>query len=278
MRFTPVALAAAALLGVATSGVQAGLSTCAQQIAFKLTNVFEFGDQQFRYDDCEKLPDGRGITSGIAGFCTGTGDAILVLKEYDRVTSNNNPLHKYTPIVQKLSDSESGSTKGLDGYCNAWKSLGKSNAQFQQVQRTIRDKLYTSKAADYASKLGLRLAISQAQLYDAVIQHGEGDDPDSLGWLIKQTNKAFTSDKAGSSGSTLSINGKKVDEIEWLNKFLDVRYKDLYNPHNKESRDVWRESVTRVKSYQFVVKQKQYTWDKQITALDNDGKQINVQC
>ncbi|KAJ1933046.1 hypothetical protein EC988_009250, partial [Linderina pennispora] len=60
--------------------------------------------------------------------------------------------------------------------------------------------------------------------------------------------------------------------IVWLTKFLQVRTDDLKNPHNKGTQKEWAKSVTRVKSYQYVVAQKQYKWSSSIKALDNDGK------
>ncbi|KAI8866398.1 chitosanase [Ramicandelaber brevisporus] len=278
MRFVPIALATAALLGASTPGVQAGLSTCAQTIAYKLTNVFEYGDQDLHYDYCEHIQGGRGYASGIAGFTTGTGDAIQVLKEFDRLAGDKNDLNKFEGVIEKLSDQDSDDVEGLDGYCGAWKKLGKDSTKFQEAQRNIRDKLYSKIAADHASKLGLKLAITQAQLYDAIVQHGEGNEEDSLNWLINETNKSFDSDKTGDSGSTLTINGKKVDEIVWLINFLDNRYDNLWDPSDVANKEAWRDTIGRVESYQFIARKKQYNWDKEITALDNEGKEIKLSC
>ncbi|KAJ1963010.1 hypothetical protein GGI12_002297, partial [Dipsacomyces acuminosporus] len=60
--------------------------------------------------------------------------------------------------------------------------------------------------------------------------------------------------------------------------FFEVRIADLKNPANKESQKTWAESVSRVKSYQGIVKAGTFTWDKPIKAPDNDGKSITISC
>ncbi|ORX68180.1 lysozyme-like protein [Linderina pennispora] len=251
MKFTATALGL--LATIATTN--AAMSACSKKIALGLTNIYENGDTAFHYDYCENIHDGRGFTAGIAGFCTGTF----------RTPG------KYDAVMKKLDKSGSGSTSGLDGYCSVWGKLGKSG-------RKVRDEMYFDPSQKLADTLGAQLDVTRAQLYDTTIQHGDGSDPDSVGALIKKTSASFKADAKGSSGSTLKINGHNVDEIVWLTKFLQVRTDDLKNPHNKETQKEWSESVTRVKSYQYVVAQKQYKWSNSIKALDNDGKATTVKC
>ncbi|ORX72729.1 lysozyme-like protein [Linderina pennispora] len=261
MKFTATALG---LLATITT-TNAAMSACSKKIALGLTNIYENGDTAFHYDYCENIHDGRGFTAGIAGFCTGTSDAWVVLQEY----------HKMTGGKDEFSN---GSTSGLDGYCSVWGKLGKSDAKFRAAQDKVRDEMYFDPSQKLADTLGAQLDVTRAQLYDTTIQHGDGSDPDSVGALIKKTSASFKADAKGSSGSTLKINGHNVDEIAWLTKFLQVRADDLKNPHNKETQKEWSESVTRVKSYQYVVAQKQYKWSNSIKALDNDGKATTVKC
>ncbi|KAJ1950245.1 hypothetical protein EC988_004460, partial [Linderina pennispora] len=272
MRFTATTLAVVAI-ATAFGSANAGLSTCSKKIALQLTNIYENGDTVFHYDYCENIHDGRGYTAGIAGFCTGTADAWEVIKKYHRATGGKDAFSKYDGVLKKYADTESGSTAGLSGYCSTWEKLGKSDAKFRSAQDSIRDSMYFSPSQKLADKLGARLDVTRAQLYDTAIQHGEGSDPDSVGALIKKTSSSFKADAKGSSGSTLRISGHNVDEIVWLNKFLKVRIADLTNPHNKETQKEWAKSITRVKSYQYVVAQKQYKWGSTIKALNNDGKQ-----
>ncbi|KAJ2746132.1 hypothetical protein GGI20_001617 [Coemansia sp. BCRC 34301] len=256
------------------------LEGCARTLALKVTNIYENGDPNFHYDYCENLHDGRGFTAGIAGFCSGTGDAWEVVQAYHKLTGGSDEFSRYDSVLRKYSESGSDSTSGLDGYCALWETLGKGDTRFKSAQDSVRDALYVAPAQQYSSKLGLRLTISQAQLYDAGIQHGTGNDADGLGSLIKRTNAKFTSDKPGSSGSTLTINKHKVDEIVWLNAFLKVRTDDLLHPKERENQggNYWAQTVYRVKSYQWAVKQKEYNWGNSVQVLDNDGKPTIVFC
>ncbi|KAJ2336924.1 hypothetical protein GGI00_000552 [Coemansia sp. RSA 2681] len=257
----------------------AALDGCAKTLALKVTNIYENGDPNFHYDYCENLHDGRGFTAGIAGFCSGTGDAWEVVQAYHKLTGGDE-FSKYDSVLKRYAENGSDSTSGLDGYCALWGKLGNGDARFKKAQENVRDALYVTPAQQYSAKLGLRLTISQAQLYDAGIQHGTGNDPDGLGSLIKRTSAKFTSDKPGGSGSMLNINNNKVDEIVWLNEFLKVRTDDLLHPRERENQggNYWAQTVYRVRSYQWAIQQKEYNWSNSVRVLDNDGKPTTVYC
>ncbi|PIA14087.1 lysozyme-like protein, partial [Coemansia reversa NRRL 1564] len=161
---------------------------CSKEIALRITNVYENDDTDFHYDYCENLKDGRGFTAGIAGFCTGTGDAWEIIQQYHKLTGGDDDFSAMDSTLKKYSKSESDSTKGLKDYCDVWEKLGKSDIKFQQAQDIVRNKMYYAPSQKYADELGLRFDISRAQMYDAGIQHGTGDDADGLGALIKITN------------------------------------------------------------------------------------------
>ena len=72
-------------------------------------------------------------------------------------------------------------------------------------------------------------------LYDAIIQHGEGTDPDGLPAMIDRTNN----DMGGTPASG-------IDEKAWAKKFMEIRKSILLNPHDPATKDVWAESATRV--------------------------------
>ncbi|KAJ1961766.1 hypothetical protein GGI12_003056 [Dipsacomyces acuminosporus] len=253
-------------------------SACAKQITLSLTNVYENGDTKFHYDNCENDHDGRGWTAGIAGFTTGTGDAWVVIQEYHKLTGGKDEFAKYDKVLKQLADKESGNISQLGGYCALWKKLGQSDAKFRAAQEKVRDSMYYNPSQKLADQLGAKLDVTRGQIYDTTIQHGEGTDKDSVNSLIKRTNAAFTTNVKGSSGNDVKVNGHSVDEIVWLNKFFEVRTADLKNPANKESQKTWAESVSRVKSYQGIVKAGTFTWDKPIKAPDNDGKSITISC
>ncbi|KAJ2553454.1 hypothetical protein EV175_002931 [Coemansia sp. RSA 1933] len=197
---------------------------CAKDIAIMITGIYENGDTESHYDYCEDVSDGRGFTAGIAGFCTGTGDAWMVIEEYKNKTGSFGDFEPMAADLEKYAKDGSGSTAGLDDYCRVWESLGNSDTNFQIAQDDIRDQQNYDPAEEASNKLGLKLDISQVQIYDTGIQHGAGNDPDGLLSIIKETSESFTNDQPGDSGSTLSINGHQVDEIVWLKRFIEVRH------------------------------------------------------
>ncbi|KAJ1895952.1 hypothetical protein LPJ66_004281 [Kickxella alabastrina] len=239
-------------LSVVANLAAATLSACSKSIAINITSICKNGDTNSHHDYCEYLGDGRGITAGIAGFCTGTGDAWEVIQAYHNKTGG---IDEFTPMDAKLKQyakSESDSKIGLGNYCK-----------------------------DAAKKLGLNLCITQGQLFDTSIQHGPYDDKDGMLTLIKETSAKFKANASRLSKSTLTINGHKVDEIVWLKKFLEVRTSHLKNPRDSANRggNYWAQTVYRAKSYKYAVDKKEYTWSKGLVKfLDNDGKATTVTC
>ncbi|KAJ1894880.1 hypothetical protein LPJ66_004922 [Kickxella alabastrina] len=257
------------------------LEGCSKSIAIDITGIYENGDTKTYFHYCEDLGDGRGYTAGIAGFCTGTGDAWEVIQAYHKLTGGKDDFTPMDATLAKYAKSGSDSTKGLEKYCSVFEKLGKSDTRFQQVQINSRDKMYLKPAQDAAAKLGLKFHISEGQLFDTSIQHGPYDDKDGLLTLIKETNNSFKANALGDSGSTLNINGKNVDEIIWLKKFLDIREEHLKHPKNPDNQggNYWAQTVYRVKSYRYAIDQKQYNWgNTAVKILDNDGKPTTVKC
>ncbi|KAJ2798597.1 hypothetical protein H4R21_003863, partial [Coemansia helicoidea] len=249
-------------------------------IALRITNVYENGDTAFHYDYCENLKDGRGYTAGIAGFCTGTGDAWEVIQRYHKMTGGRDAFSPMDAVLARYANSGSDSTAGLQDYCKVWERLGKGDAQFRSAQNSLRDDTYFDPAQAAADRLGLKLDVSRAQLYDTAIQHGTGDDKDSLGALIKYTNEKLPTSAPKTSGSTLTINGQKVDEIAWLKTFIQVREADLRNPRESANRggNYWAQTTYRTKSYAYIIGQGQFMFGRSVRILDNDGKPMSVSC
>ncbi|KAJ2355100.1 hypothetical protein GGF43_002887, partial [Coemansia sp. RSA 2618] len=174
---------------------------------------------------------------------------------------------KYLPILEKYAKSNSGSTKGLDGYCNAWYSAAYYNPDFYKVQLQAANDLYRVPANQYADKLKLKFAVSRAVIYDTAIINGVESDGDSLGGLVQTTNKQFTKAKTGSSGSTLSIDGVKVDEIVWVQKLLDNRLK-VNGSGDKAN----------VNAYRYIIDQGKYDWKPSVKVPGPNGKINTVTC
>jgi len=185
--------------------------TPSQKLAAEtITNIFEYDKIQIDYVTCEDIHDGRGYTAGRSGFTTATADALEVIKAYNGKFKAE--FNKYIPRLEQLAKTESGSTSGLSGYCNVWKKAAQQDAVFRKTQDAINDKEYYKPALALGNKEGVRFPLSAAFLYDTCIQHGNGNDKNSLGAIIKATDKAM-------GGSPAS--GK--DEKQWLTKAIAIR-------------------------------------------------------
>lgn len=238
----------------------------------ELTSVFENSTPVLDYAYGEDLGDGRGITSGRAGFCTGTGDSVLVVKKYTDLKPNN-ILAKYLPELTALENKRintnhdqsdvSGLSK-IGDFISDWANAAK-DPDFKSTQDAIVDELYYQPSAKKADLLGLKLPLSRAELYDAIIQHGDGQDLDSIDSLI-----ARATDKSGGSPKS------QIDEKVWLDNFLSIRKATLSYCYKIDSREEWSESYGRVDVFSDLVKDGNYYLDKPITIKHTDWEGIVV--
>ncbi|MFT3655906.1 Chitosanase [Bacillus sp. B01(2024)] len=242
----------------------AGLNKDQKRRAEQLTSIFENGKTEIQYGYVEALDDGRGYTCGRAGFTTATGDALEVVEVYTKAVPNNK-LKKYLPELRRLAKDESDDISNLKGFAAAWRSLGNDKA-FRAAQDKVNDSLYYQPAMKRSEQAGLKTALAKAVMYDTVIQHGDGDDPDSFYALIKRTNK-----KMGGSPKD------GTDEKKWLNKFLDVRYDDLMNPSDEDTQDEWIVSVARVDVFRDIVKEKNYNLNGPIHVQSSEYGNFTIQ-
>ncbi len=204
--------------------------------------MFEHGTTKFLYGSAEALDDGRGITFGRAGFTTESGDGYELVKRY--VAANpNTPLARYLPRLEELAHEESGNTEGLTGFIEAVRREA-DDPGFCRAQDELQDKLYYQPSAQLADSLGLKTALARAVVYDTLLMHGAGDDPDGLPALL-----AHTRTDVGGTPAT------GVDESAWLSAFLRVRRADLAHAQNAETREVWAKSVGRVDVFQTLADQ-----------------------
>jgi chitosanase len=131
---------------------------------------------------------------------------------------------------------------GLDGFAAAWIAAAR-DSRFRTAQDDIEDRLYFIPAMSRADALHLATPLARAEVYDAIIQHGEGDDADGLPALLAKTAKRVNGTPA--SG---------VDEKRWLDAFLTVRRADLAHASDASTRAAWAESVSRVDAVRAVAK------------------------
>jgi len=202
-------------------------------LADQIISVFENNTPEIDYAYAENLDDGRGITAGRAGFTSATGDMLIVVERYTQLVPEN-PLAVYLPRLRELAAQESGSVDGLENLENAWQTAAEDSI-FRAVQDEVVDEEYYWPAVGHAEDLGLVFPLSLLNLYDACIQHGDGEDPDGLPAIINR--------------ATAQVGGAPADDIdegEWLQAFMNIRRSVLLNPANPETREEWAASVGRV--------------------------------
>jgi chitosanase len=214
-----------------TSGV---VFTAEQRLlADQIISVFENETPDIDYAYAENLDDGRGITAGRAGFTSATGDMLLVVERYTQLVPQN-PLAVYLPRLRELAEAESEAVDGLENLITAWQTAAQDSI-FRRVQDNVVDEEYYQPAVDYADELGMAYPLSLLNLYDACIQHGDGDDPDGLSAMITRT----TAQVHGTPGDGVS-------EHTWLQAFMTIRRSVLLNATDPDTREAWAESVGRV--------------------------------
>ena len=252
MRIGWLALAAASCVACAApteedaASNDAALSTPALTALQKhkaelLTSIWENGTTVLQYGYCENIGDGRGYTSGRAGFCSGTGDAIEVVRCLEN--SGTNAMSKYLPALTALETASNGtgedqaSTTALDAagsYCADWTATAAASSAFRACQDTVVSKTYFAPALARAKKWGLTSALTIAELYDAEINHGEG----GVDALIAKAN----ADVGLKSAPTTALS--RTRESAWLGAFLARRVATL------QADPTWRDAVDRVAVYE----------------------------
>ncbi|TPX31141.1 chitosanase [Synchytrium microbalum] len=243
---------------------------CQKSIVQSLTNIFENSDTNFHFDYCENINDGRGYTAGIVGFTTATHDAFSVVTNYTKLQPNNQ-LNPYYSTLQALNVSGSSSTSGLSGFCDAW-AASCNDTIFRQVQVNTTDYMYFDPSQALGMAVGLVFPLSYGQMYDAAIQHGLESDPDSLPSMIAKTQSTMIS-----NGYAPTV-AAGADEIVWMTTFMNTRIYTLTHASTAATRNVWSQSITRVKSYQYAASQGSWSFEASLNALDNDGKVVTLNC
>ncbi|KAL4440290.1 hypothetical protein ABPG75_003291 [Micractinium tetrahymenae] len=248
--------------------------------ADNLITVFENASLEPQYGYAADLKDGRGITFGRAGFTTGTGDGLLVVKRYVEAAPRNNSLARYLPLLHRIvlariqldfggapaaatglasagSGSPPGSADGvqdLTGFAKAVRALANDPA-FRKAQDDVLNEEYFQGSQQAAAKYGLRSALAKAQLYDAWVQHGQAD-PGSRVYSVSANGMAdWTSREVG--GAPLA----GVNETVWLETFLRRRRWVL------QSDSLWAAGVARVDVFRWLLELRAFRLDRPIRLL-----------
>ena len=180
-----------------------------KEIAMELVSSAENSslDWKAQYTYIEDIGDGRGYTGGIIGFCSGTGDMLGVVEDY-QTREPGNGLAKYIAALKKVNGTDSHAGLG-SAYVAAWHKAA-SDIAFQQAQDAARDDTYFNPSVNQAKSDGLH-ALGQFIYYDAIVMHGPGDDSDSFGGIRKAAMKKAKTPAQGGNETT------------YLNAFLDAR-------------------------------------------------------
>jgi chitosanase len=215
-------------------------------IVQKLNSLFENDTTVPNYNYIEYLPDGRGFTFGKVGFTTATGDGFDVIREYSDSVKNST-LANYLDELQKLAQRNSDDTANLVGFKNAWVAEATQTKYFQDK---VAFTLYGKPAIDYCNSLGIESTLGLAIIYDAIVQHGDGKDDDGIKRIFKCTIKTMGGSPSGKTHKNKSCEKIQDSEKEFLKIFLAEREFILQDANNKETREEWSQSVSRIEVFQ----------------------------
>lgn len=219
-----------------------GLDPAQKKVAEQLTSLWENSTPELAYGYSEDIKDGRGYTSGRAGFCTGTGDAVVVAACYNQVKPGN-ALQKYWPALVALEQrfvksggkQNQASTAGLEGWPEAWKAASEDPA-FRRCQDGAVDAVYYGAAMQHAAAKGFRTALTRAAFYDAQINMGDDNPRYGMRAMIARADKA-----TGPIGSPPT----HEEEMKWLGHFLRIRAQIMF-----ADKHTWRSNMYRVATYE----------------------------
>lgn len=155
--------------------------------ADRMISVFENSTMEFQYGYCDNIHDGCGYTVGRIGFCTSQGDLLEVVEDFTKLEPNN-PLAKYLPKLKVLAASKSESTKELEGFPEAVKRAA-LDSNFKKIQDKKVEELEYRPALQFSDKLELTLKLSLAEIYQAGVQLGWGNEATSVPMISQQAEK-----------------------------------------------------------------------------------------
>jgi chitosanase len=198
-----------------------------KRVAAQITSTFENATVEIQYDYVENIGDGRGITAGRAGFTSGTGDLLLLVRRYTEAKPGN-VLAQYIPALQAVDGTDS--EDGLDGFAEDWAAAARDPEQ-RELQDDLVDELYFEPAMAMAADVGIRTPLGQAIFWDTMIQHGAGGENGTQA-IIAETRAGY-----GEVGE---------DEAAWLDAFLDVRLRHLLETYADTTEDAEESSRSRI--------------------------------
>src|SRR5262249_39654213 len=152
-----------------------------KQKAEMMTSIWENGTPILQYGYSRDIGDGRGYTNGRAGFCTGTGDAILVVECYD-LAAPGEVVQQYLPALVEIEEAVEASggaiiqhtTDTLGAWTKDWPAAAQ-DPRFTRCQDGVSDAVYYGVSERHVHEKGFTTALTKAALYDAQLNQGEAD-------------------------------------------------------------------------------------------------------
>jgi len=216
-----------------------------------LVSIFENSSLTIQYGFIDDIKDGNGFTAGRSGFTSKTGDMLELLIEYERLAPNNQLNRYIEPLRRVYGTSDTASIAYLK---QDWQLAAKGDPLFIVAQDNVNERLYRKPAQQVGQELGLQLPISYAAIYEVGIQHGYGNNYDSITKIIERATKRV--------GATPKDG---VAELTWLNAFLTEREEDLRYPENKDYAPTFLHAVDRVRAIQTILIDRNYDLTRPIT-------------
>ncbi len=184
--------------------------------------VFENARTKLKYDPGEGIGLNKDDFLGAA-----SGDLVEVLQAYQERKSVNS---LDSEILEKFARDKDTDISTLKGLVDGWND-SMNDHKLRQGRRSLLENFYWEPCLEYCEKLGLQLPISKAVIYDTIIQHGDSNDPDSLGAILSSIDTCV-----------------EEDEAAWLSEFLYHRQNILEQAWNQDIREVWKESAVWVEA------------------------------
>lgn len=167
------------------------------------------------YPYCQDIHDGRGYTTGIAGFTTNSagattddGPGVLGVVLYYNTAVATNVLKKYTTALQNAANAGTGSHTAIDAvgsFCNDWATAA-ADGMFENAQQHDFDVTAFDPARELAQADGLGV-LGQALYVDDSILNGYGGTPSLTHDVAAAKHVAMTPALGG-------------DEVTYLNAFV----------------------------------------------------------
>lgn len=201
-----------------------------------LVSMGENDNTIINYGYAQNLGDDRGYTVGKVGFCTGTGDFIIVAQCYN-MAEPGNILQKYWPALVYYNNqyvttgNNQGDTSMIDAI-GMFKNdvaaaameapkAGQTENAFQICQDSLADADYLSAAADHAYKRGLQSPLTVGFLYDTELNFGDTDDNEDGGTVGTITVMSRADKDYGTVPSSFA--GMPWEESKWLGYMIKER-------------------------------------------------------